>query len=125
MMRSAPPPIDPRIATDIEKATRQLLREYVPDASSLAEKTGDPIVPIFAHFAELIIDRLNGAPEKNFLAFVDLIGASLLPPQPARVRLTFSLLPGVDMAFVPAGTQVAAPPCPARPNRSSLRPNRL
>ncbi|NTW37548.1 MAG: hypothetical protein HGB17_15835, partial [Syntrophobacteraceae bacterium] len=51
------------------------------------------------------------APQKNFLAFLDLLGASLLPPQPARVPLTFSLAAGsaVD-GLVPAGTQVAAPP---------------
>jgi uncharacterized phage protein gp47/JayE len=40
-----------------------------------------------------------------------LIGTQILPPQPARVPLTFNLVAGsaVD-AFVPAGTQVASPP---------------
>ena len=52
-------------------------------------------------------------PQKNFLAFLDLLGAALLPPQPARVPVTFLLAKGslVD-AVVPAGTQVAAPPGP-------------
>ena len=69
------------------------------------------LIGIFARFAEVIIQRLNQAPQKNFLAFLDLLGAALLPPQPARVPLTFSLAAGsaVD-GLVPAGTQVAAPP---------------
>ena len=52
-------------------------------------------------------------PDKNFLAFLDLLGASRLPPQPARVPLTFSLAAGSAVpAVVPARTQVAAPPGP-------------
>lgn len=66
---------------------------------------------IFAHLAKLVIDRLNKAPEKNLLSFLDLLGASLLPPQPARVPLTFTLPAGsADDATVPAGTQAAALP---------------
>ncbi len=67
-----------------------------------------PSSKYFGRYAELIIERLNQVPNKNQLAFLDLIGASLLPPQPARVPLTFSLANGsiVD-GLVPAGTQVA------------------
>src|SRR5262249_7814417 len=46
-----------------------------------------------------------------FLAFLDLLGMARLPPQPARVPLTFSLTPGsITDGVVPAGTQVAAAP---------------
>ncbi|MGK7892408.1 MAG: putative baseplate assembly protein, partial [Xenococcus sp. (in: cyanobacteria)] len=69
------------------------------------------LVHIFARFAEIIIERLNQVPDKNFLAFLDLLGASRLPPQPARVPLTFSLAAGTTVdAVVPKRTQVAAPP---------------
>lgn len=66
---------------------------------------------ILGRFAEIIIERLNQAPDKNFLAFLDLLGASPLPPQPARVPLTFTL-PAKEQidAIVPIGTQVAALP---------------
>jgi hypothetical protein len=58
-----------------------------------------------------VIQRLNQVPDKNFLAFLDLLGVSRNPPQPARVPLTFTLAQGsVVDAVVPAGTQVAAPP---------------
>ncbi|MBD1887670.1 baseplate J/gp47 family protein [Microcoleus vaginatus] len=72
---------------------------------------GRGLIRIFGRMAALVSDRLNQAPDKNFLAFLDLIGTQLLPPQPAKVPLTFSLveMSPVD-ALVPAHTQVAAPP---------------
>ena len=75
-------------------------------------------VGVFAHFAELIIDRINRAPQKKQLAFFDLLGAAPLPPQPARAALTFALAAGSTQAvLVPAGTRVAAPPPPGTANR--------
>src|SRR5262249_55003946 len=98
-----------------------LLRAYAPaytgagtDAATgelVPDPHGGALIGIFARFAELIIERLNRVPDKNLLAFLDLLGASRLPPQPARVPLTFSLATGRASPGVgPAGTQVAAPP---------------
>jgi predicted phage baseplate assembly protein len=71
---------------------------------------GLALIRIFGRMAALVSDRLNQALEKNFLAFLDLIGTQILPPQPARVPLTFSLATGAKVdALVPARTQVAAP----------------
>jgi hypothetical protein len=114
------PKIDKRTAEDVAKQVQLLLAEYLPGEFRNPPNTGNPrelqgisaaLVKIFARFSEIIIERLNQVPDKNFLAFLDLLGASRLPPQPARVPLTFSLASGsaVD-AVVPAGTQVAAPP---------------
>ena len=67
------------------------------------------LIKIFARYCEIIIERLNKVPEKNFLAFLDLLGASLRPPQPARVPLTFFLSQGSrEDIVVPRGNQVAA-----------------
>jgi hypothetical protein len=72
---------------------------------------GQALIGIFAHLAALTISRLNQTPDKAFLAFLDLIGVRALPPQPARVPLTFSLAAGATVdAPVPAGTRVAATP---------------
>ena len=72
---------------------------------------GDALVRIFARYAEIVIERLNRTPEKNLLAYLDLLGEARLPPQPARVPLTFSLAAGSAAdGLVPAATQVAAPP---------------
>ncbi|NJR57848.1 MAG: hypothetical protein HC769_02665 [Cyanobacteria bacterium CRU_2_1] len=94
-----PPLVDPRTATDISRQVQRLLAEYV---RSFRQPT-DPVNPeqvnpeqlrgveaglvnIFARFSELIIQRLNQVPDKNLLAFLDLLGASRLPPQAARVH---------------------------------------
>ena len=122
MVKSAPK-IDQRTATEITEQLQELLLEYAP---TWQEFEVDPVtgkrlpkkgsisaalIGTFARFAEIIIERLNQVPDKNFLAFLDLLGASRLPPQSARVPLTFSLAAGstVDVV-VPARTQVAAPP---------------
>ena len=72
---------------------------------------GQALIRIFGRMAALVSDRINQAPEKNFLAFLDTIGTQILPPIPARVPLTFNLVSGNPTdASVPSGTQVAAPP---------------
>ncbi len=112
------PKLDPRTAKNVETEIQQLLSQYLP--ANFREVTGQPkdlrgnhgaIVKIFARLTEILIQRLNQVPDKNFLAFLDLLGVSRVPPQPARVPLTFSLAAGSAIdAIVPAGTQVSAPP---------------
>lgn len=107
------PKIDKRSYDDIVRQTSEWAKRYSdwtprddgqPDA-------GSALIGIFGRFMELVVDRLNRVPEKNYLAFLNLIGADLLPPQPARVPLTFELAANSPVdALVPAGTQVAAPP---------------
>lgn len=106
------PPIDTRTSDDVVRQLLQLLRSYSSDSAfSLDQGASRALVEIFGRFAELTIERLNQVPNKNLLAFLDLIGASLLPPQPARVPLTFSLANGSTVdGLVPARTRVAAVP---------------
>jgi hypothetical protein len=74
-----------------------------------AEDAGWALARIFGRMAELVVTRLNRLPDRNFLAFLDLIGTRLNPPQPARVPLTFQLATGSPVdTLVPAGTQAAA-----------------
>jgi hypothetical protein len=100
------PQIDPRTAADIERQVKSLLPDLV---TGKAQGINVALIKIFARYCEIIIERLNKVPEKNFLTFLDLLGASRLPPQPARVPLTFSLSDKSTVdAVVPKGTQVAA-----------------
>ncbi len=97
---------------EIVRRTERLARELsgwrAPDDGEL--DPGAALVRLFAGFAEHVADRLNRAPDKNFLAFLDLIGRRIEPPQPARTPLTFVLAEGSPVdAFVPAGTRAAAP----------------
>jgi hypothetical protein len=108
------PPLDGRTAEDIVQQVKQLLSIYLPDRFAADRPLGsnnEALVRIFAHYGELMLQRLNQTPEKNFLAFLNLLGSSQLPPQPARVPLTFYLSTGSEAdAAVPIGTQVAALP---------------
>lgn len=111
------PLIDPRTAADVAGQLQQLLRVYAPDWNEVDPTTGAPagvssaLIGVAARLVEILIQRLNQVPQKNFLAFLNMLGAALQPPQPARAPVTFMLTKGslVD-ALVPAGTQVAAPP---------------
>ena len=114
------PLLDPRTKADLAKQIQQLLAEYVPDWQAITPdaNTGDRLPQgnfaalsnVFIRFCEITIQHLNRVPDKNFLAFLDLLGAAPLSPQSARVPLTFSLAAGSSLALVPAGTQVSASP---------------
>ncbi len=120
MATTDPPRIDARDARDIAVQTRALLAAYLPpagDGRALDTSAGAAaaLVAVFARFAELIVERMNRAPQKKQLAFFDLLGAAPLAPQPARVALTFVLAAGsVRAVAVPALTRVAAAPPPGR-----------
>src|SRR5262249_55055494 len=93
------------------------LRGNVPEWAAIDPTTGAvdqgsaALIGIVSRFGEIVLERLNQAPDKNFLAFLDLLGTAPLPPQPARVPLTFTVTASSTTdAVVPAGTQVASPP---------------
>ncbi|HCZ13454.1 MAG TPA: putative baseplate assembly protein [Candidatus Accumulibacter sp.] len=120
-MSKTAPPIDPRTAAAVSGQLRELLAIYAPDwheqytdpatGQIRSDPLGTALIGIFSRFAEIILHRLNQVPDKNLLAFLDLLGETRLPPQPARVPLTFSLAPGsIADAIVPSGPQVASPP---------------
>ncbi len=107
----ASPKIDRRGAEEIAAQVRTLVPFYLPGLRSEggSGQLIEALTRIFARYGELTIDRLNSAPERNLLAFLNLMGISPGRPQSARVPLTFYLsAPTVFAAIVPAGTQVAA-----------------
>ncbi|MGH3929520.1 MAG: hypothetical protein ACRDTF_06035, partial [Pseudonocardiaceae bacterium] len=111
-MTAQPPPIDPRDRHTLIEQTTKLAQHYSdwqPDPGR--PDAGQALIAVFARFAELVVQRINRAPERNYLAFLNLIGTQPLPPLPAHVPLTFSLAERSQAdAVVPAGTQVAAAP---------------
>jgi hypothetical protein len=110
---SSAPKIDPRSASDVARQLEELLKVYAPAWNGSPKGVSAALIGISARFAELLIQRLNQVPQKNFLSFLDVLGAALLPPLPARAPVTFLLAAGSLLdAVVPAGTQVAAPPGP-------------
>lgn len=117
----------PKPRTD-ERDAAQILREilarrlgYVPEwrpgnildpEFEISKGTDAAIASIAARYVYSVIQRLNQAPDKNKLAFLDLLGLSLVSAQAARAPIVFQLGDGAADSQAPARTQVAAPPPP-------------
>jgi len=111
------PLIDARTPSDIADQTRKLLCHYLKDSpyewptEADGGEIGRALTGIFAHYCGLIVDRLNRAPEKNFLAFLDLLGNSLVSPTPAQAPVTFFLdARATEGINIEAGTRMQAEP---------------
>jgi hypothetical protein len=104
-----PPGIDradfAEIRREVLRAMQQLVPAWQPPAGS------DPamaLVAVFAHYMELLLARLNRVPEKNLVAFLDMLGVGRLTPGAARALVVFTPGPAAGAStLVPAGTQVA------------------
>jgi hypothetical protein len=110
MTRPAPP-IDPRgrpeLMADTERLAR-LLSAWRPPAEGT--DLGRALIAVFAGMAEEVVHRLNAVPDRDFLAFLELLGAEPLPARAATAPLTFALASGrTAVALVPVGTPAAAP----------------
>ncbi|HEV7810312.1 MAG TPA: hypothetical protein VGO64_06920, partial [Candidatus Limnocylindrales bacterium] len=119
-MRPAPPIVEDRTLPGIRRLdpgqdpVAELARE-VRSRLGLADDAGlgpgDALSAIAWRLAEIAIARVNGIPERNLLAFLELIGVRRLPPQAARTALSFALAPGASgRPLLPAGVQVAGSP---------------
>jgi hypothetical protein len=58
---------------------------------------------------DLLIHRLNQVPEKNYVAFLNLLGIKLRAPRAAKALLQFKLVEGTALQRVPVATQVSTP----------------
>lgn len=110
------PTIDKRNQEQLVPELRRLIYQYCSrewtDLTELeADKKVDALVHIFTNMMGKVIDRLNKAPEKNFISFLNLIGIHPTPPRAAKVPLLFKQKPDADtMSTIPAGTRVSAQP---------------
>lgn len=107
------PNLDDRSFEDIVQEAIRLIPQYCPEWTN--HNRSDPgitLIELFAWMTEMTLYRLNRVPDKNFLAFLELMGITLAPPQPARTVLRFGLNPKADMVTVPNGTRVGTKPGP-------------
>lgn len=83
---------------------------YVPEWNTEDEKDfGIVLSSIFSGMVDSISSRLNEAPKKHFLSFLEVINTSLIPASPARAPLTFVLSEGAsENVLVEASTQASA-----------------
>jgi uncharacterized phage protein gp47/JayE len=106
------PTLDDRTVDAILDEFWQRRYGYVPEWNPPSGTAGRAISQVFARFVYAILQRLNQAPAKNKLAFLDLLGLRLVPASQARAPMIFQLSAGATDSSAPAGTKVAAPPPP-------------
>ena len=105
------PAVDGRRVESFFQELRRFAPNYTPDLNLSDEQgAGVALMRIFAQLAEIVAVRLDQAPQKHFVAFLDKLGITLLPSRAARAAVTFRLAAGLEEEVrVPSGTRVTAP----------------
>ena len=107
-VRNTSPIVDRRDAGQIAEQIRHALTQRIPGLRP--SQISGALIAVFARYCEVLIERINRAPHKALLTFVNLLGLSPHPPQSAQVPLTFSVNPKcTEKVRIPKGTQVAGP----------------
>lgn len=87
--------VDGRTSVDILEQARKMAPHYILDWDfSEEDDSGVVLLTVFSKLLEDVVKRLDEVPEKNFIAFLDMLGMGLNPSQPARVPLTFAVSEG-------------------------------
>ena len=98
------PDLDDRTWQDIVDEARALIPKYAPQwTDHNPSDLGITLIELFAWLVEGLTYRLNRVPEKNYIAFLNLLGITRDPAEPAHAYLTFTAQPGA--VVVPRGSQ--------------------
>jgi len=103
-----PPKIDKRDFGKLLEEAKKLAPFYAPEWDIDSEDAGSGLLKIFFHMLQEVTSRLNEVPDKNFIAFLDMLGVKLVPAQPAKAPLVFQLANGAPDVLVPELTQTGA-----------------
>jgi predicted phage baseplate assembly protein len=108
------PNLDDRRFQQFVDDAKRYVQQRLPEWSD--HNVSDPgvtLIETIAYMVDQFVYRLNRVPDKNYLAFLNLLGVTRFPPGAARAPLTFWLSAPQDQTItVPAGAEVAAQPNP-------------
>ncbi|MET7900729.1 putative baseplate assembly protein [Streptomyces sp. NPDC005355] len=108
--RIEPPNLDDRTWQDLVNEVHVLTKQYAPAwTDHNPSDIGISLIELFAWLVEGLIYRLNQVPDKNYIAFLNLLGITRAPASPATTYLTFTSDRNMDEVLVPAGTQAQTP----------------
>jgi hypothetical protein len=105
-----PPKLDDRTFNDIVEEAIRMIPRYAPEWTN--HNPSDPgitLLELAAWMTDLLIYRLNQVPDKNYVAFLNLLGIKLRPPRSARALLQFTLVEQAAKQKILRGTQVSTP----------------
>lgn len=108
MTRPAHPLLDGRTPAALLAVIRDRLRAYTPDWHPGDTGPGAAVLQVLARDLQVLAERLELAPAKNEMAFLDLLGLDTIAAQGARAPVVFQGRHGFPDGRVPAGTQVGA-----------------
>lgn len=105
-MKLTTPKIDGRTFERLLEQALALAPSYTPEwAAGQSGEPGQALLNIYLRLQEHVLSRLNRVPDKNLVAFLDMMGVKLLPAQSAQARVTFTLANGAtEHVLVPRGT---------------------
>ena len=90
------------------KSMLERLPAFVPDWQPSPGGPGHALLHVYADYLHVLAERIAAAPDKNKLAFLDMLGLDVLPAQAARGPVVFTTIPGGGDGRAPAGTRLAA-----------------
>ncbi len=102
--------LDDRSFDDLVAELRRRIPAYTPEWTDHNDSDpGIAMIQLFAWLEETALWRLNRAPDKSFVKFLELVGLGLKTPTPAIAELTFKLSSKdlQDAVLIPQGTQVS------------------
>jgi hypothetical protein len=98
-------------ARDLDRVLADLLERlpaYVPGWQPASTGPGQAILQIYARYLRALGERLSQAPEKHRLAFLQMLGLSLIPAQAARAPLVFEGFSGIADSRLPERARAGA-----------------
>lgn len=102
------PQLDPRDAQAFVGDFLARLPGYVPGWRPAAGQPSWAVIQAYGRYLRALAERLGLAPDKNKLAFLEMMGVNLLPAQASRAPVVFSAMPQVGDGRIPARTQIGA-----------------
>ncbi|MBK8988443.1 MAG: putative baseplate assembly protein [Chloroflexi bacterium] len=104
------PKLDDRHFQDLVDEAKKRIPHYVKEWTD--HNVSDPgvtLIELFAWMTDVLLYRLNQVPDRHYIKFMEMLGITLQPPQPAKVPVTFWLsAPQATAVSIPAGTEVAS-----------------
>ncbi|MFT9666099.1 putative baseplate assembly protein [Streptomyces rhizosphaericola] len=99
---------DRRFQQLVDEAKRYVQQRSPEWTDHNVSDPGVTLIETFAYMVDQLLYRLNRVPDKNYAAFLDLLGVTLFPPTVARAEVDFWLsAPQPETVHLVAGTEVA------------------
>ena len=109
-MLPAPNLDDRRFQELVDEAKRRVQQRCPEWTDHNVSDPGVTLIELFAWMTDQLVYRLNRVPERNYIKFLELIGARMFPPTAARTEVTLWLSapqPEPEPVRVASGTEVA------------------